>query len=1225
MTARAPIDDRAYAAFFAEPSVPPPTPVATAPATPTAPAAGNEGEREVGELYGADRLAKFPKKQVVLFRSMKKAQDAEKVLGDLLVAVAPVNPDATNWKSLSGRSIAAVAAADQVEELAEYAVGVASSLKVVPVADAEWLNGDKADGAALLDMIKTRGVWKKEKPRTDGAKSPAGDNAPKPKEASSSPDAAEQAPVDAPQHAGDGEQGQGGDAAADGVAETVETQGHAQAEPTAPASAAPTTPAPAAAAAPAPAAAPAAVPVAPTRTTTKRDAQAYSDGPVDADRVRDALSFLDPSCDRHQWVQVGMCIKNELGDAGFDVWDQWSRESDKYNQKDAASTWKSIKAEGKRTIASLFGWAKEAGWKPSASGKKWTKAEIEAHKAAQADRQRRQVEESARQHAEDARRLADVRDHWRSGAPDPVDNDYVIKKQGKADGLRSVSWPLRGWSAFKDHSLDGWLMVPAYAGVGNSGDVMSIQFIGPNKGEKLNAPAPIKGYTFTVGELKKGEKAFIVEGIGHAWSMNIVTGSPAVVSFSAGNIEVAAAAVQEAGAIPVIVADRGKEADAARIAARLGCWYAPLPEDLPIGSDVNDLHLARDDDAVRAVVDGAIRGKMPEEQAAAAPELVEPQADRQGQQGKSSLEKAYDYLDANGVILFRVRRLAPNTFRECRPDGHGGWTWGTKGIERVPYRLPQMLANPDAIVYVCAGEEDADALAKLGLVATCSSGGPGMWASKLTPHFAGRRVVILPANSQAGHDHARMVLWKLRGIAAEIRVLCLPGLQPGGSVVGWLNGGGTAAELQRLAMEVPADEGGAATLSPPAAVLVAQEVLDVHDMDPVPQMAWPHLNPQLKPLNTIPNLRHLLRNYGFTVRYDVIRKELLVNHPGQSGTRDNVKSKSVDTVISLCALNYLAKTDAQPFLLSIGDDNPHNPVMDFITANPWDGVSRFDDLLATVETKPGFDRALLALLMRRWLISAVAAAAKPAGFWSKGVLVFQGHQSLGKTSWFRSLMPSALRDLVKVDAHIDPKDKDTVISAVSHWLVELGELDGTLRKTDIARLKGFISQDVDQFRRPWGRTEEKFQRRTVFFASVNPEAFLADDTGNVRWWTIPVVGINHAHGIDMQQVWAEVFTWFQADERWWLDRDEEAMLEASNARHEQADPVDELISAKYDFAHPTRRRLTATQVLQELGYLNPNKKQLNESGKPMRKHFGEPSPYNGNKAYKVPPLLIARV
>lgn len=399
-------------------------------------------------------------------------------------------------------------------------------------------------------------------------------------------------------------------------------------------------------------------------------------------------------------------------------------------------------------------------------------------------------------------------------------------------------------------------------------------------------------------------------------------------------------------------------------------------------------------------------------------------------------------------------------------------------------------------------------------------------------------------------------------------------------------------------------------------------VQDVHNMPCVHETAWPHLDmKRMKPLNTIPNLRHMLSNYSFTLRYDVIRKEMQVTHPGQRGTMDNVKSKVVDTVISLCALNQLPKTDTPSFLLSIADDNPCNPVMDFITSKPWDGISRFDDLLATVQTKPGFDRDLLALLMRRWLVAAVAAAAKPIGFWSKGVLVFQGSQSLGKTSWFRELLPAEMRDLVKVDAHIDPANKDTIISAVSHWMVELGELDGTLRKADIARLKGFISQDIDQFRRPYGRADEKFQRRTVFFASVNPEHFLADDTGNVRWWTVPVIGINSGHGIDMQQMWAEVFTWFQARERWWLDPSEEARLNATNTDHEQGNPVDELIASKYDFAGVTRRRLTATEVLLELHYVNPSRKLLNETAEVMRKHFGAWVKSNGRKVYQVPNLF----
>ena len=402
---------------------------------------------------------------------------------------------------------------------------------------------------------------------------------------------------------------------------------------------------------------------------------------------------------------------------------------------------------------------------------------------------------------------------------------------------------------------------------------------------------------------------------------------------------------------------------------------------------------------------------------------------------------------------------------------------------------------------------------------------------------------------------------------------------------------------------------------------VADGVADVHDLPQVLHLSWPHMSDKGQALNTIPNLEHLLRNYGFTVRYDVIRKDMVIRHPGQYGTPDNLNQTALNTVLSLCALNRLPKTDTPSFLLNIGDRNPVNPVLDFITVKPWDGRSRFAELLDTVKTRAGFDRELFALILRRWLVSAVAAAAKPSGFWSKGVLVFQGPQSEGKTAWFRALLPESMRSLVKVDATINPDNKDTVISALSHWLVELGELDGTLRKADIARLKGFISQDVDQFRRPYGRTEEKFQRRTVFFASVNPEQFLADDTGNVRWWTVPVTGIQQHHSIDMQQLWAEVFGWFAAGEQWWMDKADEVRIEASNSEHQRGDPIDELIASRYDFDKLAMRLLTATEVLIELGYEKPSRTLLNEAGSALKRHFGEWTKYSGRKVFKVPNLL----
>lgn len=375
-----------------------------------------------------------------------------------------------------------------------------------------------------------------------------------------------------------------------------------------------------------------------------------------------------------------------------------------------------------------------------------------------------------------------------------------------------------------------------------------------------------------------------------------------------------------------------------------------------------------------------------------------------------------------------------------------------------------------------------------------------------------------------------------------------------------------------------------------------------------------------KPLATIENLAEIVDRLGVTIRYNVIGKDTEIIIPGEQFLQDTKRGASMARLKSQCIKFGMPTEPLGEYLLYLSDQRPFNPVMQWITSAPWDGRSRFRDLLGTVQLREGFEPSLWELLLRRWLVSAVAAACKPYGFWSKGVLVFQGDQSLGKTSWFRALLPDALRDLIKVDATIDPSNKDSVISAVSHWLVEIGELDGTLRKADIARLKGFISQDVDLFRRPYARTEEQFQRRTVFFASVNPEQFLADETGNVRWWTIPAVALNTLHGIDMQQLWAEVYTWFEAGERWWLLAGEEALLEARNADHAQAHPVEEMIFAKYANAPANARcePMNATQVLLQLGYDKPTRDQQTNAAAALKKLFGKPRKTNAGRFYMVP-------
>jgi hypothetical protein len=89
---------------------------------------------------------------------------------------------------------------------------------------------------------------------------------------------------------------------------------------------------------------------------------------------------------------------------------------------------------------------------------------------------------------------------------------------------------------------------------------------------------------------------------------------------------------------------------------------------------------------------------------------------------ESKIVKTYDYKDAAGKLLYQVVRLEPKDFRHRHPDGKGGWSY--RGLERrVLYRLPDLIKYPDATIFVCEGEKEADRVASLGYCATTVASG----------------------------------------------------------------------------------------------------------------------------------------------------------------------------------------------------------------------------------------------------------------------------------------------------------------------------------------------------------------------------------------------------------------------------------------------------------------------------------------------------------------------
>ena len=376
------------------------------------------------------------------------------------------------------------------------------------------------------------------------------------------------------------------------------------------------------------------------------------------------------------------------------------------------------------------------------------------------------------------------------------------------------------------------------------------------------------------------------------------------------------------------------------------------------------------------------------------------------------------------------------------------------------------------------------------------------------------------------------------------------------------------------------------------------------------------------PPATIPNIKHLLTSYGIHVKSNVITKRLQIMMPGQSGMLDRGDSTAVTQIISLATYNAIATGQVWSYIEAIANTAPYNPVAEWFDSKPWDGVDRLPAIYQTLVTADDFPESLKQTLVRKWLLSAVAAALKPVGFNGRGVLTFQGPQGIGKTSWLKSLVPDALlRDkVVKLDHHLDPGNKDSILGAIVHWLVEIGELDSSFKK-DVARLKGFLTSDSDKVRRPYGRTESEYPRKTVFFATVNDHNFLVDSTGNTRWWTIPLKRIDYQHRVDMQQLFAQLAVRFNEGDEWWLTGPEDAELAATNAEHQTQSVVRELVMEALNLDRKVNTGdafMNPTTLLKIMEIARPTNAQCKECGSILRELFGESKKIQGSYKWRVP-------
>ena len=202
-------------------------------------------------------------------------------------------------------------------------------------------------------------------------------------------------------------------------------------------------------------------------------------------------------------------------------------------------------------------------------------------------------------------------------------------------------------------------------------------------------------------------------------------------------------------------------------------------------------------------------------------DLFPPKPEGKGRK-RGRIVATYDYTDPAGKLLFQVVRFDPKDFRQRRPDPNkpGRWTWNLNGQARVLYRLPDVIRakTEGRAVFLAEGEKDCDALAALGLCATCNPGGAvsrerrtgklAKWEDSFTETLTKTKVIVLPDRDGPGRRHAALVTWVLTNKAESVRVVELPD-RDGRTVkdaADWIAAGGTVEELREIVRTAPAWE-----------------------------------------------------------------------------------------------------------------------------------------------------------------------------------------------------------------------------------------------------------------------------------------------------------------------------------------------------------------------------------------------------------------------------------
>ena len=199
----------------------------------------------------------------------------------------------------------------------------------------------------------------------------------------------------------------------------------------------------------------------------------------------------------------------------------------------------------------------------------------------------------------------------------------------------------------------------------------------------------------------------------------------------------------------------------------------------------------------------------------------------------------------------------------------------------------------------------------------------------------------------------------------------------------------------------------------------------------------------------------------------------------------------------------VSKEMALDCLVEVARENPYDPVKLYLEHVAAEVAPTYIDRLASTYLRPKDAKqkepTLYDMMLKKTLIGAVRRIFEP-GCKHDYACVLMGDQGARKSSFWAALGGPFFSDALR-----DISSKDDLMVLHRSWIMEWAELDHITSKKHAGQVKAFLSQSTDMFRVPYGKATEAFPRRSIIVGSTNRDSgFLVDETGNRRFWVIPV-------------------------------------------------------------------------------------------------------------------------